>query len=560
MIAPQAAATILDGAPAIDPAVQSLGQGSSRRAGRSAWIALGGIVLATALARWRVLDAPLERDEGEYAYVGQLLLRGIPPYAEAYNMKLPGIYAIYAGILAVFGETARGIHQGLLAANLAAIVLVFLLVRLLFDEAAALASAAGFAVLSISSAVLGIFANGEHFILPFALLGLVLVQSGLERGQSGLDRGSKIRLLLGGLLLGCGVVVKQHGFVFPLAAGILAATEPPFGFRRAIARATLVAAAVIVPYLVTCAAMALAGVFPSFWLWTFRYARAYVSRVGFAENAGQLSDVARAIFETAPLVCAFAGFGLASLAWDPASRRRARFVLVFTALSVASVFPGYLFRAHYFVMTLPALALLFGLGAAAAGRILARSRPALGAIAAAALAVLAVGHSVVLQRAPLFRQHPLEIAWNTIGSPFHLAPTIGERLKRETAPSDRIGILGSEPELCFYADRRSASGFLYTYALMEDQPFAPAMLEQFEREIESRAPRVLVWVELPWSWLPSDDPYRKIVGWFQRVRRDYDLVARYDIGVPGLRVLEGAEIEREPKPQYSIDLWRRRAR
>jgi hypothetical protein len=492
-----------------------------------------------------VLDAPIERDEGEYAYVGQLLLRGVPPYAEAYNMKLPGIYAIYAGILGVFGETARGIHEGLLVANLVSIVLVFLLARARFDAAVGLAAAAGFAILSISGAVLGIFANGEHFVLPFALGGLVLVLSAL-------DRPSNVRLALGGVLLGACVVVKQHGFVFPLAAAILVATE---GERR-IRRLLVLGGAVLLPYLATCAAMAIAGVFPSFWLWTFRYARAYVSRVSFGENSSQLRDVTRAILETAPILCIVALFGLAGLVRDIRSRRRARFLLVFTALSIASVFPGYLFRAHYFVLPLPALALLFGLGASALGRFVPRSRPAV----VAAIAVVAVGHSVWIQRAPLFRQHPLEIAWSTIGSPFHLAPTIGERLKRETAPRDRIGILGSEPELCFYADRRSASGFLYTYALMENQPFAPAMLEQFEREIETRAPEVLVWVDLPWSWLPRDDPYRKIVGWFQRVRRDYDLVARYDVGVPRLSVVEGDEIGKHEKPQYSIDLWRRRAR
>jgi hypothetical protein len=38
----------------------------------------------------------LERDEGEYAYAGQLMLQGIPPYQLAYTMKLPGPFAAYA--------------------------------------------------------------------------------------------------------------------------------------------------------------------------------------------------------------------------------------------------------------------------------------------------------------------------------------------------------------------------------------------------------------------------------------------------------------------------------
>ena len=50
--------------------------------------------------RWRLLDMPLERDEGEYAYAGQLMWQGIPPYQLAYNMKLPGTYAAYDAILA----------------------------------------------------------------------------------------------------------------------------------------------------------------------------------------------------------------------------------------------------------------------------------------------------------------------------------------------------------------------------------------------------------------------------------------------------------------------------
>ena len=45
------------------------------------------------------------RDEGEFTYIGRLMLPGIPPYLMAYNMKLPGIYAAYALLMAVFGQT-----------------------------------------------------------------------------------------------------------------------------------------------------------------------------------------------------------------------------------------------------------------------------------------------------------------------------------------------------------------------------------------------------------------------------------------------------------------------
>src|SRR5436853_991547 len=98
------------------------------------------VVIFFGVIRWRLADVPLERDEGEYAYAGQLILKGVPPYKFAYNMKLPGTYAAYAFIMAVFGQTASGIHFGLLLINVASILLVFLLGKRLLDETAGVAA------------------------------------------------------------------------------------------------------------------------------------------------------------------------------------------------------------------------------------------------------------------------------------------------------------------------------------------------------------------------------------------------------------------------------------
>lgn len=56
------------------------------------YICLTVILLFVTLIRYRLLALPLERDEGEYALMGQLILKGIPPYEMAYSMKLPGTY------------------------------------------------------------------------------------------------------------------------------------------------------------------------------------------------------------------------------------------------------------------------------------------------------------------------------------------------------------------------------------------------------------------------------------------------------------------------------------
>src|SRR3977135_1300986 len=109
------------------------------------WWLMVAVLVIVALARLRLLDFPLERDEGEFAYAGQLILEGIPPYQLAYNVKLPGIYAAYALVMAVFGQTPAGIHLGLLFVNLGAIVLLFFLARRLFDPYAAVIASATYA-------------------------------------------------------------------------------------------------------------------------------------------------------------------------------------------------------------------------------------------------------------------------------------------------------------------------------------------------------------------------------------------------------------------------------
>src|SRR5207253_9238130 len=97
------------------------------------WIVPALMILFVGVIRIRLREMPLERDEGEYAYAGQLLLQGIPPYRLAYNMKFPGIYGAYALVMLLFGQTAAGIHLGLLLVDAASILLMFFIGRKLLD-------------------------------------------------------------------------------------------------------------------------------------------------------------------------------------------------------------------------------------------------------------------------------------------------------------------------------------------------------------------------------------------------------------------------------------------
>src|SRR5437879_13056370 len=132
------------------------------------WIFLLLVILFVTIIRIRLREMPLERDEGEYAYSGQLLLQEIPPYKLAYNMKLPGIYAAYAAILAVFGETPDGIHVGLILVNAVTTLLLCLLTARLFGRLAGVVAASSYELLSTSSSVMGFVAYAPHYVILHA--------------------------------------------------------------------------------------------------------------------------------------------------------------------------------------------------------------------------------------------------------------------------------------------------------------------------------------------------------------------------------------------------------
>jgi 4-amino-4-deoxy-L-arabinose transferase-like glycosyltransferase len=175
---------------------------------RNAWYA--GLILLVLLAvavRIHLLALPLERDEGEFAYAGQLILQGIAPYKLVFNMKMPGTYAAYAVLMAVFGESPSGIHLGFLLVNLGTLALLFLVARRVLEGAAVPVCCAAYVLLSLSPAVLGLEGHATHLVVIHALGGLLLL---LRARQSG----KPLTFFLSGLLFGLAFLCKQPGLFF----------------------------------------------------------------------------------------------------------------------------------------------------------------------------------------------------------------------------------------------------------------------------------------------------------------------------------------------------------
>ena len=484
------------------------------------------VIIFVTIIRVRLLDVPLERDEGEYAYSGQLILQGIPPYEKAYNMKMPGIYAAYALILAIFGQTHTGIHLGLLFINAATTVLVFLLAKDLFDPVAGLVASSAYALLSIGQHVQGFSANAEHFVVLPALAGILLLRKAI-----GLQK--YLLLFVGGLLLGTAFMMKQHGVVFIVFGGLYLLSNEvrhrPFNWKLFINKSVLFSAGVFLPFISTCVILWWAGVFERFWFWTFDYAREYVLQVPFSIWSSLFWPNMANIVNSAGCLWGMVFLGLVSLFLSVDFRTQRLFTTGFLILSFLAVCLGLHFWAHYFIFLLPASALLAGVAVVFIHNKLVRSR--LRAAANSILVTLSVFiflHTVYKQQNYFFSMTPTEVSYNAYGgNTFPEILEVARYIRENSSKDNTIAVLGSEPQIYFYSQRHSATGYIYMYALMEKRPYALEMQREMANQIESASPKFMIFVHVFVSWIPEEYSENFIFSWFEQYVQKY----YYRVGV-----------------------------
>lgn len=474
------------------------------------WCTLALIVFGVIIAiRVRLLGIPLERDEGEYAYAGQLMLQGIPPYKLAYSMKFPGTCAAYALIMSIFGQTILGIHMGLLLTNAATTVLIFFVGRRLINATAGIAGAMSYAVLSVSPFVLGLAAHATHFVVVSVLGGTLLLLD--ESGRQRLGR-----LFASGLIFGLSVLMKQPAVFFVVFAAIYLVcndVQRRFTLKRILLRSLIFGGGVILPFGIALLLLWRADVFGKFWFWAIDYAGQYGTLVPISKAPEIFLHRVKEVIGAGWAIWVLAGIGAGVGLVDKSIRASTVFLLGLLLFATLALCPGFYFRYHYFILVLPAVSLLVG-------------------IAITKLSDLLTGHMILVRFVPLVvlgTSLSLPILWEKKvffgvspvdacrmiypDNPFAESVKIADYLREHTSRDDTIAVLGSEPEIYFYAQRHSATGYIYTYGLMEPQKYARQMQEEMIHEIERARPKYLVSVVMFYSWLwrPASD--RLIFSW-----------------------------------------------
>ena len=273
----------------------------------------------------------------------------------------------------------------------------------------------------------------------------------------------------------------------------------------------------------TCSYLYFSGVFPAFRFWVFEYARQYLSVASWTDGPLYLRRYLAATSASAIGIRLLAIAGLFTAVRVTRLRRQTFFLALLPWPRLPAVSVGLFYRPHYFILGLPAMALLAGAGASvlagtminhssqgfacSRGRVFGRFACSL-VIACAACAPL-----LYTQRGEFFRLSPEQASEaNYPANPFIESKIAAGYLHAHNDGGKTLAVIGSEPQLYFYSGCRSITGYLYTYPLMERQAFARKMRDEMISRIEKGRP-ILSCDELRKLWAPFPDSDKTIFKW-----------------------------------------------
>lgn len=472
-----------------------------------ALLSLGAALLFAAILRAPIADIPLERDEGEYAYIGERWLRGEVPYRDAFDQKPPGVFLVYGAVIRALGRSVSAIHWGAQIWSFGTVAAVWALARSAGGNAVGAAAGLLFSLLSTNPGVLGNAANAETFLILPATLSLL---AALRARRAGSARWA----LAAGVLAGMATLFKQVAltnalFSVAVAMGLPNRSEPRLPHAQGHAR-TRASTAERLGWFVVGGALAWFP-FVAWFIWAGAFREFWDSVAGY--NLGYASSVPlkfylrnfRWTFGTI-LVLAWPAYLLAALgfvAWiaKPERRRKAQLFGAWLVASAAGVAIGGYFRDHYYIQALPAVAVLAALGARALADLAGdRWKRATFAIALAAPLYYTVSVAGGYYLPGDAKAKFCEIYSS---NSFAISEEVGLFIAARTKPDDRVFIFGSEPQILFHSDRRSATRYIFVYPLMVPTERARQRQAELIREVERASPKVVVTVFARTSFLAN---------------------------------------------------------
>ncbi|MCF8237504.1 MAG: glycosyltransferase family 39 protein [Saprospiraceae bacterium] len=524
------------------------------------WLAVLIVVLFLFI-RIGFRDIPIERDEGSYTYMGQLLLKGGVPYQDFYEMKPPALYYSYAVLSALSGGDIALMHVWMAVFLAIGGMLLFYLVSRWLNAGAGLIATLSYAVLAMTPYASGFSIQAEHLVAVFSIAGLWALARGLQQATFRM-------ILLAGFLLAWGVLIKQNGLFFALLGASLI---PAFHLSEnktqwlkfTLSDSRWLLAGALIPILGFGLIMFLQGTLGDFWFWIVEYPQAYTSKIDWDMGRKLLENSLTRLYDGQEAYWVL-GLSGAVLVWfTRISWYKKWAVTGFLMMAVLSILPGKRFYGHYFLHFIPALAIGAGAFTFFLSYMTERWIPSLQKWIAPVLAAFLLLPTMAHHDAYYFRPNFNKILRETYGSnPFPESRQLANYLNKRMQPDDGLIVLGSEPQLYAYTQAKCPTRHHFMGFLLKNHPKEKEWQQEVIDAVQADPPKYAVWVQHPLSWLPAPGADQGIINWGWRlIHQDYVPIAWYDqVDKRNIQVVEGDEAAayQAKGEQYMVLLERKR--
>jgi hypothetical protein len=449
------------------------------------------LLAAVALRSFTFLQAVFDTDEGLYIVQAREWLRGHWPIVAVWDMHPVGAPALFAAAFALFG-------QSLGAVRLLAILCVTATAWALFHTIRAaglprpIGYGAGMIYIAFSVRLGGAATNTEILFAPFVVLAMAVGIAATRDALAYRRPPRRGQLIAMGLLLGCGFAVKP--VVTPegcLAFALL--TFPALAFRLLTLRRFLLwalayATLVLVPTGLLGLAYALRGDFLEF------FDGSFLAPFRYSLGRLPLPEALRFTAVTAlTLIWPIALAALAVIRWAARPGAGGRLVRIgllwFGCATAAVVGPGFFFQ-HYFLMWLPPLALMAGLGAWAFARL---ARPGWRRFAYALTIGAVVLHSWLGAFVPRL-DRGIGIA---LPDPVQ---EVAAAIRQDLAPGESIFVVNYHPVLYFMTGAELPTRYIFPAQLTGNHYQVTGIDPEEEvRRILGTQPRMII-LDRGWWW------------------------------------------------------------
>lgn len=478
-------------------------------------LALVAILGLTLLLRMNFWDQPLQMDEGVYSYIGWGMFDGLVPYKDVFDHKPPGIYMLYAVAFWLLGPTALSVKVFGTIYTLGTVLAVFLVGRKMAGEKAGCMAALLFAIFSSGPKIEGGGVNTEIFmVLPYTLAAYYLLKA--------VETGEGKHYLHFGLWTGLASTIKQVALVnlLWLAAYLLVSMWRERRWSVLARSAVLVTVGTILPWLPFILYFYLNSAIGEFFYWQVGFNIKYmhksyellpVTAIFIHRIKGVLSENGLLwLLSIAGIRCLWQqvrNSGNCSLGREVKPSQPTAFFLMSTwpLFSCLGIALGGRYYGHYFIQIIPSLSILGGIGLAGLiKKFRARGwdyikRPINLVVMAVFVCAL---YLFILTDAPYYLSYNADqISYHQYKTPlFSVTRFIGKYLGERTQSDDLIYVWRWDPEINFYALRKSPSPYLIHWE-QEENSFSITM------EYLRRAPPEYVVAMFDLSTFPALEDY-----------------------------------------------------